>query len=264
VLNPAVPQIIGTPCTVANCVATLPKDTRDIILQYHATYAFDRFLSMDIGESFRHRVFSSGAGTPPLTGFPLNTNISAQPFPYTLSSTEHHFGYLGFSYTTKPVKELLRSTFVFSETLDRQHVDHHVAVLCSAANKAAGAVCGTAAANQVGYLDENKNQDVYYETTQGISMIVPVDPRHGTSFLINERWGYLNFYENATAPYRWDSALTYQLSKRFSPGFTLALRHSDFHSSATQSTPFTSPNAIHVGSWDVIGTFHLDLNSVFH
>ncbi len=263
VYTPGVPVVIGTPCTVAACSFTASKDSRDVILQYHATYAFDRFISMDIGDSFRHRIFASGAGTPPLQGFPLRTNISAQPFPYTLSSTEHHFGYLGFSYTTKPVKELLRSTFVFSETLDRQNVDHHVAIFCNAGNVALGQF-GCTAPNTVGYLDENPKQDTYYETTQGISMIVPVDPKHGTSFLLNERWGYLNFYENATAPYRWDSALTYQLSKRFSPGFTLALRHSDFHSSATQSTPFTSPNAIHVGSWDIIGTFHLDLNSVFH
>ncbi len=89
----------------------------------------------------------------------------------------------------------------------------------------------------------------------------------------NERWGALNFYENPGIignfgttigePYRWNSALTYQLSKRFSPGFTLAMRHSDFHS-VPQGTPFVAPNAIHVGSWDLIGTFHVDTNTFFH
>ncbi len=64
-------------------------------------------------------------------------------------------------------------------------------------------------------------------------------------------------------PYRWNSALTLQLSKRFSPGFTLAMRHSDFHS-VPQGTPFVAPNAIHVGSWDLIGTFHVDTNTFFH
>ena len=245
-----------SPGTVVN----FPRDSRDVILQYHATYAFDRFVSMDIGDSFRHRIQSfGGAG-----GGTLFANVSAQPFPYTLSSTEHHFGYLGFSYTTKPVKELLRSTFVFSETLDVQNVDHHVAVLCNTAANKALPSCAGKTATQVGYLDENPNQARYYETTQGISMIVPVDPKHGTSFLLNERWGYLNFYENAAAPYRWNSATTYQLSKRFSPGFTLALRHSDLHASSTQSVPFTAPNAIHVGSWDIIGTFHVDTNTFFH
>ncbi len=100
-------------------------------------------------------------------------------------------------------------------------------------------------------------------------MIIPVDPKHGTSFLLNERWGALNFYENPSQlnggigiPYRWNSALTYQLNKRFSPGFTLALRHSDYYAIPGMAVPF--PNAIHVGSWDVIGTFHLDTNTWFH
>jgi hypothetical protein len=262
VYNPAFPAPApGTPCTVAHCVFTSSKDTRDIILQYHGTYAFNRFLTLDVGDSFRHRVFASGSGT----NFALNTGISAVPFPYTISSTEHHFAYGGLSYTTRPWKELLNSTFVFSETVDAQNVDHHVGIACTAAmitnslNQCAGRLAG-----QVGYLDEHPGQQVYYETTQGVSAIIPVDPKHGTSFLINDRWGYLNFYENAVTPYRWDAAMTYQLSKRFSPGFTLAMRHSDYHASATQSAPFISPNAIHVGSWDLIGTFHVDTNTFFH
>ena len=77
VYNPAFPAPApGTPCTVAHCIFTSSKDTRDIILQYHATYAFNRFVTLDVGDSFRHRMFASGSGTPPLTGFPLNTGIS--------------------------------------------------------------------------------------------------------------------------------------------------------------------------------------------
>ncbi len=238
-----------------------PNDSRDVILQYHGTYVFDRNWSLDVGDSFRHREFNSGA-----------SGVSNVPFPYTVSSTEHHYGYAGLSYTTRPIAELLHSTFVFSITGDAQNVDHHVAALCSAGNKAVDpgllASCGTATAAQVGYFDENPHQSVYYETTQGVSMIVPVDPKHGTSFLLNERWGALNFYENAAlfggigVPYRWNSALTYQLNKRFSPGFTLSLRHSDYHAIPGMALPL--PNAIHVGSWDVIGTFHVDTNSWFH
>lgn len=245
-----------TPGTVVN----FPRDTRDVILQYHATYAFDRFVSMDVGNSFRHRIWATAPG-PNGT---LNT-ISAQPFPYTLASQEHHFSYLGFTYTAKPWKEFLRSTFVFSETLDVQNVDHNVAILCTAA-MIAGSLnqCAGRLPNQVGYLDENPGKAKYYETTQGISWIVPVDPRRGVSFLMNERWGYLNFYENTPQPYRWTTAFVTQLSKRFSPGFTLAMRHTDYHSSPTQGTPFTAPNVIHVGSWDLIGTFHVDTNTFFH
>lgn len=238
-----------------------PNDSRDVILQYHGTYQFDRHWSLDAGESFRHREFNSGA-----------SGVSNVPFPFTVSSTEHHYGYAGLSYTTSPFAGLLHSVFVFSLTGDAQNVDHHVGALCSAGNKAVDpgltASCGALAANQVGYFDENPRQSVYYESTQGITWIVPVDPKHGTSFLLNERWGALNFYENAAlfggigVPYRWNSALTYQLNKRFSPGFTLSVRHSDYHAIPGMALAF--PNAIHVGSWDVIGTFHVDTNSWFH
>jgi hypothetical protein len=257
--------VAGGPPNSRTCSA----DSRDIVLQYHGTYAFDRFVSLDVGESFRHRIWNSGASGVSTVPFLCNANGTATGPNCTVSSTEHHFAYAGVSYTTRPWKELLRSTFVFNLTGDAQNVDHHVAVLCSAANKALGANCTGLAANQVGYIDQNPHQSVYYETTQGVSMIVPVDVRHGTSLLLNERWGALNFYENAgfsggvSAPYRWNSAMTYQLSKRFSPGFTLALRHSDFHA-VPQGAPFPFPNAIHVGSWDVIGTFHVDTNTFFH
>ncbi len=256
-----------------------PSDSRDILLQYHATYAFDRFLTMDVGDSFRHRIWSNGANGVSRTPFLCNNNGQSTGPNCTVSSTEHHFGYLGFTYVTKPIRDFWNSSFAFSETADRQNVDHHVGMLCTAtlitalhgdANRLS---CPNGLGN-VGYYDENPAQNVYYETTQGLTWILPVDIKHGTTFTLNERWGALNFYENPTlnpnfgtttgAPYRWASALTYQMSKRFSPGFTLAMRHSDFHSLATQGTPFVAPNSIHVGSWDLIGTFHLDLNSWFH
>jgi len=240
-----------------------PNDSRDVVLQYHGTYTFDRHWSLDVGDSFRHREQISA-----LTA----SGVSNVPFPYTVSSTEHHFGYAGLSYTTQPVSELFHATFVFSLTGEAQNVDHHVAALCTAGNKAADfgltASCGGLTAAQIGYYDANPHQSVYYESTQGVTAIVPVDPKHGTSFVANERWGALNFYENAAlvggigVPYRWNSALSLQLSKRFSPGFTLALRHQDYHGIPGYGVPF--PNSLHVGSWDVIGTFHLDTNTWFH
>jgi len=251
-------QIAGVP------ERTCPNDSRDVILQYHGTYQFDRHWTLDVGDSFRHREFNSGA-----------SGVSAVPYPFSVSSTEHHYGYAGLSYTTSPIAELLHTVFVFSFTGDAQNVDHHVGALCTAGNKATfannglPASCGTMPATAVGFFDENPHQSVYYESTQGVSAIIPIDPKHGTSFLLNERWGALNFYENPTLlvggigiPYRWNSALTYQLNKRFSPGFTLSVRHSDYHAIPGMALP--APNAIHVGSWDVIGTFHVDTNSWFH
>ncbi len=246
-----------------------PQDSRDVILQYHGTYTFDRHWSLDVGDSFRHRESTYSATGGRASG------VSSVPFPYTNSSAEHHYGYAGITFTTSPIGEFFHSVFVFSETADAQNVDHHVAALCTAGNKAAYAAngfpasCAGLAANQIGYYDENPRQSVYYESTQGITWLLPLDPRHGVSYLMNERWGALNFYENPSQlnggigiPYRWNSALTYQLNKRFSPGFTLALRHSDYHAIPGMAVPF--PNAIHVGSWDIIGTFHLDTNTWFH
>lgn len=236
----------------------LPKDTRDVILQYHGTYAMTRQFTIDVGDSFRHRQFASGSGTKGA----LLTQISSRPFPYTLASSEHHYGYVGFTYTTKPVKELFNSSFAIAETVEAQNVDHHVATLCSAANVASGQF-GCRTAGTVGYIDERRGTDRFYETTQGVTWIVPVDPKHGTTFTLNERWGYSNFYENSPYPWRWASLLAYQLNKRFSPGFTLSMRHQDQHE-ALVGSPFAGGGFIHVGSWDVFGTFHLDTNTLFH
>jgi hypothetical protein len=227
--------------------------TRDSVLQYRIDQQIKRF-TVEAGLSFRHRIFAE----PSVTG--ANTSgVSAVPFPYSNSSTEHHYAYLGLTYTTPVIRELLHSSFALSLTGEAQNVDHHVGTLCTAALVRTG-IC--AAAGTIYYVDENPTKDRYYESTQGVTWIIPIDVRHGTSFTLNERWGALNFYENAPFPYLWNSALTYQLNKRFSPGFTLSLRHSDFHAER-QGAPFPAPNAIHVGSWDVIGTFHLDLNNVF-
>ena len=255
-----------------------PSATRDILLQYHATYAFDRYVTLDVGDSFRHRIWNNGASGVSTVPYLCNNNGQSTGANCTVSSTEHHFGYAGLTYTTKPFRNYWNSVFVFTETLDRQNVDHHVAMVCSntligTLHQAASQLTCPNGNGNVGYYDENPSQSQYYETTQGVSWILPVDPRHGVTFLLNERWGALNFYENpgiignfgttTGEPYRWNSALTYQLSKRFSPGFTLAMRHSDFHS-VPQGTPFVAPNAIHVGSWDLIGTFHVDTNTFFH
>ncbi|MDB5073436.1 MAG: hypothetical protein JWM87_4547 [Candidatus Eremiobacteraeota bacterium] len=271
--NPPVPG--------AATIRVCPSATRDVLLQYHATYAFDRYVTLDVGDSFRHRIWNNGASGVSTVPFLCNNNGRSTGANCTISSTEHHFGYAGLSYTTKPWRNYWNSAFSFALTADHQNVDHHVAVACSAGNLTGptrlppAQLSGCPAipnANTIGYYDENPNTSAYWESTQGVTWILPVDPRHGTTFTLNERWGALNFYENPGlfpafgttigVPYRWNSALTYQLSKRFSPGMTIALRHSDFHAT-TQGTPFLAPNAIHVGSWDVIGTFHVDTKTFF-
>src|SRR6266851_3788786 len=149
-----------------------------------------------------------------------------------------------------------------SATAEVQNVDHHVGQMCPF--KVAPPRSITCGANgTVGYIDENTQQNRYWESTQGVSMITPVDAKRGVTLLLNERWGALNFYENALFPYRWNSSFVAQINKRFSPGLTLALRHSDLHA-IPQGAPFVFPSATHVGSWDVIATFHVDTNTFFH
>ena len=269
----------GSPAPGSPAGRVCPSATRDIILQYHATYAFDRFVTLDVGDSFRHRIWNNGASGVSRTPYLCNNNGQSTGPNCTISSTEHHFGYAGLTYTTKPYRNLWNSAFAFTMTADHQNVDHHVGMVCSAGLiaqlTAAGAASQLSCPNgngNVGYYDENPSQSQYYETTQGVTWILPVDIKHGVTFVANERWGALNFYENPGifpafgttigVPYRWNSALALTLSKRFSPGFTLAMRHQDYHS-VPQGTPFVAPNAIHVGSWDIVGTFHIDTNNMF-
>jgi hypothetical protein len=274
VLQAAAPNPPGLPAA-----RVCPSDSRDIILQYHGTYAFDRFVTLDVGDSFRHRIWTNGGNGVSTVPYLCNNSGRSTGPNCTVSSTEHHYGYAGLTYTTKPWKELWNSVFALTETVGRQNIDHHVGMVCSAALvgalNAAGAgsqlTCPNGNGN-VGYYDENPRQSQYWTTTQGITWLLPLDVRRGVTLSVNERWGTLNWYENPTIlptfgttigePYRWNSANAIQLSKRFSPGFTLAMRHQDYHS-VPQGTPFAPPNAIHVGSWDVIGTFHFDSKTWF-
>ncbi|HZO95234.1 MAG TPA: hypothetical protein VFB22_15920 [Candidatus Baltobacteraceae bacterium] len=227
-------------------------NSHDVILVERADYAINQF-TVEVGESFRHRIWAGGAV--------LHTTISAQPYPYTLASVEHHYGYLGLTYATKPDKYFLGGTnFVFNITGDAQNVDHHVATLCTAGMVTAHEnLCTTA--GTVGYHDENPGTDRYYETTQSVAMNIPLRPT--TTLTFKDAWGALNFYENAPFPYRWSSAFTAQITKRFSPIFSLSMSHQDYHQ-IPQGAPDPYPNAIHVGAWNVFADFHLDLNQMIH
>src|ERR1700736_1632604 len=70
-----------------------PSATRDILLQYHATYAFDRYVTLDVGDSFRHRIWNNGASGVSRTPYLCNNNGQSTGPNCSVSSTEHHFGY---------------------------------------------------------------------------------------------------------------------------------------------------------------------------
>jgi hypothetical protein len=196
--------------------------------------------TLEAGESFRHRIFASGS--------PI---VSAQPFPATYGSQQHHFAYLGVTYTTPPIAALGGTVFAFNITGDAQNVDHHVGAMCTAALASHG-TCTTP--NTIYYVDEAPGQNRWYETTQSVGMTIPVDRKHGFSFTAKDTWGYLNFYENSPWPGRYSSAVLLRVTKKFSPLFSLAMR--------VQNNKQSFPNPqLHVGSIDVIGDFHLDLNA---
>jgi len=270
-LNQAVERVINTNPVTHVASVIYPGVSRDIVLQYRGDLQLGKFVVVEAGDSFRHRLYAndgSGVSTVPFDCSATGKHTAG----CTTSSTEHHYAYLGVTYTTPPLAALFKSTFAFNLTGDAQNVDHHVGTICSAAN-VTDHLFGCTIATQVGYIDENPSQNRVYETTQGVTWTIPVDIKHGVLVSARERWGALNFYENQPFPFRWATAFDAIISKRFSPGFTLALRHSDYHTVMMGTTgvnglapfaTFLSPNAIHVASFDILGTFHVDTNSWLH
>ena len=268
-VNQAVERVINTNPVTHVASVVYPGVSRDIILQYRGDLQLGKYVVVEAGDSFRHRLYANdGSG---VSSVPYDCAGGHYASGCTVSSTEHHFAYLGFTFTTPPIMALLRSTFAFNLTGDAQNVDHNVGTRCTAGN-VTDHLFGCTVAGNVGYIDENPSQNRVYETTQGVTWTIPVDVKHGLSVSGRERWGALNFYENQPFPFRWATAFDAIITKRFSPGFTLALRHSDYHTIMMGTTgvnglapfaTFLSPNAIHVASFDVLGTFHIDTGSWF-
>ena len=251
--------------TAANPNAGAANNTRDVILLFHGTFTFKKYLALDIGDGFRHRLWASGASTTPENN-PLTTNPNAQAsgvstaaWPLSYSSTEAHYGFAGLSYSTHPIAELHGAVFSVSEQVEDQKVDHHVGIDCSAADVHDALFgCGALLAGQSGVKDENPGKNYYYTTTQAVTAAIPLDKRRfGSTFSVTETWGYLNWYENANFPYRWSSAITYLVQKKFNNVFTLGVRVRDYHQDP-QGAPEAFPATIHVGSIDLLGTFHID------
>jgi hypothetical protein len=226
-----------------------PGVSRDIVLFYHGTYVYKKYWTLDVGDAFRHREFNSGGN-----------GVSAAPFPASVSSTEAHWAYAGLSYATHPIKELGGTYFTLTEQVQESNVDHNVGVLCTAANAAAGTF-GCKAAGTAGVQDENPNQNKYYTTQQTVGVTVPLG--HGSAIAFQDGWGALSWYENAPFPYRYSGIEQLVLSKRFSPVFTSAIRVRQYYQ-LPQGAPFPAPNVIHLGSFDLVGTFHIDTNSFIH
>jgi hypothetical protein len=212
-----------------------PTDNRDAILTERLDYQIKRFV-IEGGLSFRHRISGSG--------------VSTGSYPYTISSNEWHYGYLGVTYTTPPIRALLGSRFVFGIAGEEQPVDQHVAVL-------------NPTTHQVTLVNENPHQSRYFESTQQVGVVIPVDPRHGFSVAVKDTWGAGSFYENAPFPYRYTGIVVLSATKKFSDFFSLSVRSSNVHA-VEQGYPYQVPNATHNEVFDLLADFHVDTNRFMH
>lgn len=212
-----------------------PPDFRDVVLTERLDYELKRFV-IEGGLGFRHRLQGNGASTG--------------RFPSTISSTEAHYGFLGVTYTTPPIRGLGNSHFFLSVTGYEQPVDQHVAVL-------------NPATNLVNYINENPHQNRYFDTQQQVGVVIPVDPKHGFSVTAEDLWGASNWYENSPFPWYRDADIILSATKKFSDTVSLTVRTQDEHY-APQGFPFPTPNVNHVESIDVLADFHLDLNKLGH
>jgi hypothetical protein len=215
--------------------AVYPLNYRDVQLTERVDYQLDH-LVLEAGYSFRHREDGTG--------------VSTGVYPYTISSTEAHFGYLSAIYTTPPIRALGGARFIAGIAAQEQPVDHHVAVL-------------NPTTRLVNYIDESPNQNRYWESQQQVGVVIPIDPKHGFTFTARDIWGGANFYENQPGPWRWNGDIVLQATKKFTNYFSLSMRLQDQHY-AIQGFPFPAPNANHVETIDVLGDFHVDLNRLIH
>jgi hypothetical protein len=268
---------------------TFNAESRDVVLVYRADWQFSPNWLLEGGLQFRHRAY---AGCEPTTAnapdcslsaasVSSNSGISAVPFPYTNSSTEAHWGYLGLTYVTRPIQDLKGVQFAFNVTGDDQRMDPNVAVLCTAATTQK-AYPGSAAVPCAGHVHQiilvpeddlqtngtpYLNQANYLESTQYVAAIIPFT--HGITGVVNYTWGALNFYENQEFPWRWADAMTYSVTDKFNPFVAFTLRWKTLHQDA-QNIPYACgpvpgcTNTVHVGAFDAYFTFHVDTGAWFH
>jgi len=267
-------------------------NSRDEVLLYHAIFTPVAHVAVDIGDAFRHRMDADdGSG---VSATPLYLTDGHFDTPYgTVASTEAHYGFIAATYTTPPIRELHGLTLAFTEQGAAQNVDHHVgdALICTTGNiglindyayttdNEPHLICP--GVGKEAYIDENPSKTRWYTSTETVTANLPLSRgRNSANFIVTETTGVLNWYENYPVPFKWASQTSATVSKRFNSVFSLAIRYrqqvedvdgSFFIPSGTSAnavsaigTPYAYPSAQRVGSVDVIGTFHIDTNTLFH
>ena len=253
--------VIGGPGVVFPAgTAVNPGLSRDIVDQERLDYTFlGGHVTAELAEYFRHRAMADPVGT---------SGVSGAPYPYTISSTEAHTGNFGLTFQTGGIAELHGLNIVANITAERQNVDHHVAFHCGSGatlaldNASLPATDQCPAAGAYIYIDENPNQNQYYTTTQSVALVYPVN-KYGTTFLLKETWGALNWYENQPGPWFWNSFTQYQLTQKLGPQWTIGGYITNLHQ-RIQGYPYETPNAVEVGAAQLFLDYHVDFNQIFH
>jgi hypothetical protein len=236
-------NVPNAPVTNAEHVRVPNVFARDVVLVSRLDEQFHR-LQIEEGLYFRHRVVGGA-------------NTSDNPFPVTTNSTEAHFGYIGLTYAFPPIPWLLNSFVTVNINADTQAIDHHVG--CGKAKVFASGSFSVPCID--GVADPNPSQNRVWETDQYVQLTIPFDRKRGLVFSAQDRWGALNFYENAAFPYRWTTSQTYFLTKRFNRVFAVSIRNRS-QWSVQQGVPYLKPNAQHNGTIDLLADFKVDLNNL--
>jgi len=131
-LNQAVERVINTNPVTHVASSSIPVSRATFVSSTAVTSKLGKFVVVEAGESFRHRLYANDVrASAPYLRLLGNRKHTAG---CTTSSTEHHFAYLGMTYTTPPLLALFKSTFAFNLTGDAQNVDHNVGTICTAGN----------------------------------------------------------------------------------------------------------------------------------
>ena len=216
----------GSRVTNAQNKYIYPAPSRDVVLTYRADAQLKRFL-IETGFSFRHRECGPGSGDPNKAG-PNKT------------STEHHYVYLGASYTTPPLAWLNRGSITFNET--GQPARHNPAAL----------------AGPVSPLDTGKK--IWYTDNHFVFILIPINRKYGLTAGLRDTWGALNWYENAPFPYTYAAKYEGTMTKKVNDFLSLTARYTDQRTNR-QGAPYVYPNVVHIADLSVLADFHLDFNS---
>lgn len=197
-------------------------DFRDLVDGYRIDAVIGKGLSAEIGTAYRHRVCC-----------PADTDVR-NPTP-----TNYHDNYLGFTYATPSVRGLSNAFLIYNI---KGHASPHFS----------DSVAAVAAANAAGYPDNKRTE---FGITQAVTVVVPVDPKHGFSVAATNTWGAFNYFSNQAIPLYYNIIIL-SVDKSFTKHVSLSASVDNFIQ-RPQGYPFPSGNGINGASLNIGLNFQL-------